>query len=214
MDCCRLQGGGTRMTRPYRVVGIAAVLLGIVTVVGAAAVAGPVTDQVKSKIDGVLKVLEDPAMKSQTAERRQAIRAISSEIFDWQEMAKRSLGRHWNSAPPDQRDEFVKLFTNLIEGAYLGKIESYSGEKIDYVGESVTGENATVRTKIHTKSGTDIPVDYRLLRQSDKWMIYDVSVENVSLVNNYRSQFDKVLVSAPFPELIKRLQKTSENVTK
>ena len=201
------------MTRAYRVVGIAAVLLGTVAAVSAA-VAGPVTDQVKSRIDGVLKVLEDPAMKSQTAERRQALRAISNEIFDWQEMAKRSLGRHWNAATPDQRDEFVKLFTNLIEGAYLGKIESYSGEKIEYVGEALTGETATVRTKLHTKSGTDIPIDYRLQQQSSKWMIYDVSVENISLVNNYRSQFDKVLANSPFPELLKRLQKTSENVTK
>ena len=200
------------MTRAHRVSGIAAVLLSLVAI--GTAVAGPVTDQVKSKIDGVVKVLEDPAMKSQTTERRQAIRAISTEIFDWQEMAKRSLGRHWNSAPPDQREEYVRLFTNLIEGAYIGKIESYSGEKIDYVAEQVTGDNATVRTKIHTKAGTDIPVDYRLLRQGDKWLIYDVSVENISLVNNYRAQFDKVLASASFPELLKRLQKTSEGVTK
>ena len=200
------------MTRVHRVLGIAAALLALVAI--GTAVAGPVTDQVKSKIDGVVKVLEDPAMKSQTNERRQAIRAISTEIFDWQEMAKRSLGRHWNSATPEQREEYVRLFTNLIEGAYIGKIESYSGEKIDYVAEQVTGENATVRTKIHTKGGTDVPVDYRLIRQGDKWLIYDVSVENISLVNNYRAQFDKVLASASFPELLKRLQKTSENVTK
>jgi phospholipid transport system substrate-binding protein len=193
------------MTRGHRVLGLTAALLGLVAI--GAAVAGPVTDQVKGEIDAVLRTLEDPALKSQPAERRQAIRAISNEIFDWPEMARRSLGRHWNAASPAQREEFTRLFTNLVESAYIGKIESYSGEKIDYVGEAVEGDHATVRTRIRTKGGQEVPVDYRLHRQGDRWSIYDVSVEGISLVNNYRAQFDRVLASSPFPELLRRLQR-------
>jgi phospholipid transport system substrate-binding protein len=192
------------MTRARRSL-VATLALGAVLAAHTAG-AGPVADQLKTKVDAVIKTLEDPALKNKTEERRAAIRAISNQTFDWQEMAKRSLGRHWQGRSDQEREEFVKLFQNLIEAAYISKIESYSGEKVDYAAESVDGDQATVRTKIITKRGQEVPIDYRVLRRSERWMIYDVSIEGISLVSNYRTQFDRVITTSSYQELVKKIK--------
>jgi phospholipid transport system substrate-binding protein len=174
---------------------------------------GP-TDQLRSAIDRVLQVLEDPVLKqeSQTVPRRRAIRAIADEMFDFEETARRAMGQHWRSLTPAQRTEFTELFSDLLERAYISKIELYSGEKIQYTGERVEGDFATVSTRIVTKKGTEVPIDYRLLRRSAGWRVYDVNIEGVSLVANYRTQFNSIIRTSSYDELIKRMRSRRDEI--
>ncbi len=173
--------------------------------------AGQASDQLRPAVDRVIKTLEDPGLRgtARTADRRREIRAITDGVFDWTEMARRVLGQHWQARSEAERVEFVRLFTDLLERAYIGKIERYSGEKIRFVGESVDDDQATVRTALVTRQGTEIPMDYRMLRRGDRWRIYDVVVERVGLVNNYRTQFDQILRAASYPELVRRIKERS-----
>jgi len=179
-------------------------LLAIVAPRGVAA--GPPTDQLKSAIDRVVKIVEDPSLKDRTTERRAAMRKIADEIFDFNEIARRSLGRHWQPLTDKQRAEFVSLFSDLLERSYISKIELYGGEKIQYSAERVDGDTATVATRLLSKSGTEIPIDYRLLKKGDKWLVYDVNIEGVSLVSNYRTQFNKIIQTSSFADLIQKLK--------
>jgi len=173
-----------------------------------AAHAGVPTDQVKGATDQVLKTLQDPALKSpdKTAERRKQLRAIVDQVFDWQETGKRALARHWQTLKPEQRQEFSALFADLVERSYVGKIEAYSGEKVAYVGDTIEGDQATVKTKLITKSGTEIPLDYRMQKEGDRWRVYDVLIEGVSLVGNYRTQFNKIIQQSSYDELVKKMK--------
>lgn len=174
---------------------------------GASAEAGPPTDQLKAATDRVLTILQDPELKKpeQAAERRQQIRAVANEIFDWPETGKRALGARGQACSPQQREEFSPLFADLIERSYVSKLELYSGERIAYTGESSEGDQSTVRSKITTKSG-DVPMDYKLHKVGDRWRVYDVTIEHVSLVSNYRSQFNKIIQQSNCGELIKKLK--------
>ena len=170
--------------------------------------AGVPTEQLRGSVDRVIQILEDPKLKAESsaAERRAAIRKEAESIFDFTETAKRALGQHWKSLNPSQQQEFVSLFEDLLERAYVSKIEKYSGEKVTYLGDTVDGDVATVKTKFSTKQGTEIPVDYRLLRRGDRWLVYDVFVEGVSLVANYRTQFDRIMRTGSYDELVRRLK--------
>ncbi len=172
------------------------------------ALAGAPTDQLRKSVDHVIAVLQDPKMKpdSMADERRAAIRKEAESIFDFTETAKRALGRHWQNLSDSERQEFVALFADLVERAYINKIERYSGENIVYVGESTEGELATVKTKFVTKQGTEIPIDYRLLRRGDRWVVYDVLIEGISLIGNYRTQFDRILKTGSYQELVRRIK--------
>ena len=170
--------------------------------------AGVPMEQLRGSVDRVIQVLEDPKLKAEVkaAERRAAIRKEAESIFDFTETAKRALGAHWKSLTPSQQQEFVSLFEDLLERAYILKIEKYSGEKVTYLGDTVDADLATVKTKFTTKQGTDIPVDYRLLRRGDRWLVYDVFVEGVSLVANYRTQFDRIMRTGSYDELVRRMK--------
>jgi phospholipid transport system substrate-binding protein len=170
--------------------------------------AGPPTDQLKAQIDRVIKTLEDPELKkdSRLKERRAAVRKIANEIFDFGETARRSLARHWAPRTSAERDEFVSLFADLLERSYISKIELYGGEKISYANEVIDGDVATVRTKLVTRQETEIPVDYRLLKRGDRWFVYDVSIEGVSLIANYRAQFNKIITTSSYQELVKKMK--------
>jgi phospholipid transport system substrate-binding protein len=193
---------------------VAGLMAALVLVAGSAVHAGPPTDQLKSTIDRVLAILQDPALKApgKAEERRQTIRAIANEVFDWEETGKRALARHWQGRSPQEREEFSKLFADLLERSYVGKIETYSGEKILYGEEAVEGEQATVRTKLVTKAGTQIPIDYKMLKVADRWRVYDVLIENVSLVANYRSQFNRIIQQSGYADLIQRLKTKQEEL--
>jgi phospholipid transport system substrate-binding protein len=182
---------------------VGAVLVGLAGVQGAHA--GAPTEQLKGEIDKVIKTLQDPSLKDPDA-KRQHLKTITEDSFDWIEIAKRALGRHWNALSDVQREEFVRLFRALLERTYLSKVEMYRGETVDYVGEAVDGDHAIVRTKILTKQETEVPVDYRMLRHGDRWLVYDIAVEGVSLVSNYRTQFAKIIQTSSYEELRKRLQ--------
>ena len=194
------------MTCIRRCAVILAALFAILTAREAAA--GPPTDQLKSAIDRVVRIVEDPSLKGddRVVERRTAVRKIANEIFDFNEIARRALARHWQPLTDKQRVEFVSLFSDLLERSYISKIELYGGEKIQYVGERVEADTATVATRIVTKNGTEVPIDYRLLKKGDRWMVYDVSIEGVSLVSNYRTQFNKIIQTGSFEDLIQKLR--------
>jgi phospholipid transport system substrate-binding protein len=170
--------------------------------------AGPALDQLRAQIDRVIKVLDDPTMKTdgQVRERRAAVRKVAEDIFDFQETAKRSLARHWQPRTPAEQAEFVKLFADLLERSYISKIETYGGERIAYLGDTVEGDQAVVRTRIVTRSGSEVPVDYRMLKRGERWLVYDVVIEGVSLVANYRTQFNKIIQTSSYAELVKKMK--------
>jgi phospholipid transport system substrate-binding protein len=171
--------------------------------------AGDPTDQVKQRVDAVLDVVRNKELKKPENEkiRRAKIREIVDTIFDFPEMSRRSLAVHWKKRTPAEQKEFVSLFSDLLEDTYIKKIEKYRDEKILYSGESIRDSYAVVKTKVITKKETEIPIDYRLLKENNKWEVYDVVIEGVSLVNNYRSQFSEILASNPYSELVNRLKK-------
>ncbi len=184
---------------------VALVILGGVS---SSALAGPPTDQLKVGVDRVVKVLTDPALKgpASAAERRHLLRDITGPIFDWTELARRSLGRHWQNRTDAERDEFVRLFHDLLERTYLSRLERYNGERIVYTGDSMEGDQATVRTKLLDKENREVAIDYRVLRRGDRWLVYDVLIESVSLVANYRAQFDQIIRAGSYGQLVEKLK--------
>lgn len=179
---------------------VPAVLLVAVT----AALAGPPTDQVRRYTEIVQRILDDTAMP--VADKREAVRKVAEEVFDMTETAKRALGRHWQGRTPAQQEEFVQVFAELLERTYISKIDLYGGEQLQFSGEAVDGNFATVRGKIITKQRSEIPVEARLHQRDGRWLVYDIVIESVSLVGNYRSQFDRIIRTASFEELLKRLK--------
>jgi len=126
-------------------------------------------------------------------------------------MSKRALGQHWKKRSPEEKKEFVELFTNILKDAYIGKTDTYNGEKVVLLREKQDSDYAVVQTKFITKNGTEIAVDYSMLNNSGEWKIYDVIIEGVSMINNYRSQFNNILLKSPYENLVKRMQeKTTE----
>ena len=166
--------------------------------------AGAPTDQLRAYTDQILKVLENPGLS--LPEKRAAVRRLASEVFDTMETAQRVLGQHWQQRTPAERESFAKLFANLLEQTYIARIDEYGGERLTYVSEQVDGERGVVRARIVTNKGTEVPVESRLLLKGERWLIYDILIENLSLISNYRSQFDRVIRSSGYPELVKRLQ--------
>jgi len=178
----------------------AAVLL---LLAAAPASAGP-TDQLREYTEQVIKVLDDPALARQ--DRRAAVRKIAHEAFDVTETAKRVLARHWQARTPAEREEFTQLFADLLERTYIARMDEYGGERIRYVGESLDRDLAAVRARIVTRAGTEVPVESRMVLRGERWLIYDVLIENVSLIANYRSQFDRIVRTNSYEELVRRLK--------
>ena len=184
------------------------VIVALVLGLASAAWAGPPTEQLRTYTDQVLKILQNPSMT--LPDRREAVRHLAEEVFDVTETAKRALGQHWQQRTPAEQDEFVKLFANLLEQTYISRIDEFGGEKLTYVSEQIDGDRAIVRAKITTKNGTDVPVESRVLLKGNRWLIYDILIENLSLISNYRAQFDRVIRTASYDELVKRLKTKGE----
>ncbi len=170
--------------------------------------AGEPTDQIRQTTDKVISIVTDPALKEpgRVDERRKVLRTAVDERFDWDEMARRSLARHWAGRTDEEKREFTSLFSDLLERTYMDKVEGYSGEKVVYEGETVEGDYGVVKVKILTVKNTEISVEYRVRKKEDGWFIYDVSIEGVSLVNNYRTQFNSIILRSSYPELVKKLR--------
>jgi len=174
------------------------------------AFATPMSD-VKKTVDEVVHIVADKDMKHNEKKRRQALKKTISIIFDYGEMAKRSMGKHWSARTPAEKKQFTDLFATVLESSYANKIESYNNEKVVYIKESIDGNHAEVKSKIVTVKRDEYAIDYRLLNENGKWMIYDVVIEGVSLVSNYRSQFNRIITANGYGELVKKLQsKTNE----
>jgi len=197
----------------HRAILVAALVLAVTTLTGRSAVAGAPTEQLRAQIDRVLKTLEDPELKKENRakDRRGAVRKIANDIFDFSETARRSLGRHWQGRTPAEREEFVQLFTDLLERSYISKIETYGGEKIAYLGDTIEADQAKVQTKLITKNG-EIPIEYRMHKTGDRWLVYDVVIEGVSLVANYRTQFNKIIQTSSFQELMNKMKNKQQEL--
>ena len=186
---------------------VVSLVLGVTT----SAPAGPASDQLKVGIDQVVHVLADPSLKGTTKakQRRDTLRKITNPLFDWGEMASRALGRHWQPRTEAERQEFIRLFHDLLERAYITTLERYNGERVTYGTESVQGEQATVRTQVLNKEGREFPVDYRMIQRNDRWLVYDVLIEGVSLIGNYRAQFDQIIRTGSYEKLVDKLKSPS-----
>ena len=171
--------------------------------------AGAPLDAVEANVTQVLDVLRDPQLKAESAEeiKKEKLRVIYEQMFDEVELSRRTLGVHWNKLNPAQQQEFVQLFRQVLKKAYIDKILSYTNEKIVFPKETMLASNqAEVQTEIITSSKT-IPIFYRLILKDDTWRVYDVVVENVSLVQNYRSQFNSILAKNTPDQLLEILRK-------
>ena len=175
--------------------------------------AGEATDSMKGTIDEVLRILADKDLKqpSKANDRRQMLEKAVGERFDYREMSRRALGAPWNNLADKEKDEFVSLFQTLLVNTYADKIESYTGQGVHYINERTEKDYAEVRTKVLTGK-TDIPLDYRLLHKDSTWRVYDVVVDGVSLVNNYRGQFTKILRTSSYADLVDQLRKKSDKI--
>lgn len=170
------------------------------------------SDDVKRTVDEVVRIVADKEMKKAEQKRRKALKKTISIIFDYGEMAKRSLGKHWNQRTPDEKKQFTDLFATLLENSYAGKIESYNNERIVYIKEALDGNYAEVKSKVVTAKRDEFSLDYRLMNENGKWMVYDVVIEGVSLVSNYRSQFNRIITANGYHELVKKLQNKSNEL--
>lgn len=190
-------------------------LLTIACLLTAATAFASVTDTVKKAVDGVIQIVSDNDLKKKSNERRRraAIKKTIATIFDSQEMAKRSLGKHWTPRTPAERKQFVDLFANLLENSYAGKIESYNNEKIVYTKETIDGNYAEVKSKVITPKQDEYTLDYRMMKNDHgAWMVYDVVIEGVSLISNYRTQFNRIISSNGYEALVKKLQAKSNEI--
>lgn len=170
------------------------------------ATAATAGEQLRQSINKIIEILNDPQLKRNEKERRAKLKEVISQRFDFSEMAKRSLGSEWRRLKPEQQKEFVTLFMGLLEDAYLDRIESYNGEKVQYTQERHDGAYGEVGTKLLDNKGREFSVDYRLHNVNGDWRVYDVVIEDVSLVSNYRSQFSRILARSSVEELLKRMR--------
>ena len=173
------------------------------------AFAGIPLDTVKGNVDKVLEVLRDPSLKGESAKKvkKDKIRAISQEMFDFTELSKRTLAQNWIKFSPEQQKEFTELYKSVLEDAYANKITAYTDEKIDFGKEvALTGNTVEVQSTVLRKNG-DIPIYYRVMMKEGSWRVYDVVIEGVSLVNNYRAQFREMLTNKPPESLLETLRK-------
>ena len=168
--------------------------------------AGEPLDKVRQTVDDVLNIL---AQKTLDPRQRQAqIRQAVLKRFGFEEMAQRSLAQHWRTLTPQQQREFVALFTDLLERSYINRIESYSGgqQGVRYTKEEISDDNATVHTEIVSGRDQSATVEYRLLHKANDWKAYDIIIEGVSLVNNYRTQFNTIIMKDYYAGLMKQMR--------
>ncbi len=185
---------------------IVAVLLAVCS--GTPAHAGEPTEAIRGAVNQGVEILKKAKLDSQE-QRSQVIdrlRQIVYPLFDFNEMAMRSLGPNWRRINPQQRQEFVATFTALLEKTYADQIDLYNGQQVVYSGESIDGDYAQVDSRIIDTNGQTYSVVYRLHRVDGKWRIYDIVAENISIVNNYRSQFNRVIAKSSFEELLKTMK--------
>jgi len=170
--------------------------------------AGAPSDQLRSGVDRVFKILKDPDLEGEmkTSQRRAAIMKVADELFDFGEMAKRSLGQHWSQRTPAERGEFIRLFTDLIQRSYVSKVDQRGSQEMIIRGEAIDGDQAVVKTMLPLDHSRQMPLDYKMQNTDDRWKVYDFSIDGISLVGNYRSQFNKVIRTESYGALVAKLK--------
>ena len=169
----------------------------------AALAASSPTEDVRSSVDAILVILQNSELDVQ--QKRAEISKIINKRFDFRAMSQRTLATNWKKTSDEEKKQFTALFSQLIESSYVGKIEAYTNEKVEYPGEKVKGKKAVVETLILTSSA-DIPVNYRLYQKGDQWLVYDVIIEGVSLISNYRSSYQEIMKDEGFDGLLNKMQ--------
>ena len=174
--------------------------------------AGEPLTLIKKTIDDVIDILKNEELKKpdKGADRQAELRRVIGERFDYEEMSKRSLALHWKKISAKEKQEFIPLFSDLLERSYINKIESYTDEQILYTNENIDDGYAVVKTKIITKRNVEVPIEYRLSKKNNQWRVYDVVIEGVSLINNYRNQFNKIIRQDSYQELVQRMKNKQE----
>ncbi len=180
--------------------------------VGQAFAAPGPTEQLKPTLDNLVELIVDPDLKGDEnkEERRNKIMDAIKGGFDFREMSKRVLGKTWNTISPEERDYFTELMTELLENAYIGKLENYSGQKVEFLDEKIKGKRAQITTYLEN-NGIQIPVHYIMKRKSEKWMVYDINIEGVSLIRNYMQQFKSIVRRDKFEGLVKVLEEKNRS---
>lgn len=181
----------------------------VVIIIPIRALAGAPLDTVKSNVNGVLDVLRDPQLKGESGKKVKAerIEAAAEKLFDFVELSKRTLGVNWNKFSPDQRREFVQLFKGILKDAYVEKITAYTNEQVNFDKEvSLSEGTVEIQSIVVAKSG-EVPIYYRVMKKENSWKVYDVVIEGVSLISNYRTQFREILGNNPPEKLLETLRK-------
>lgn len=172
------------------------------------------TEFIKSTTERILQVFEDPHLRGEThrAERLARLRHLVDTAFDWEEIARRALGTHWRDRTPQERQEFADLFREAVQAMYLERLEAAAQQRLQerpaivYRGEEVNGQRGVVRTAVATRRSLEVPMEYRLRQSAGQWRIYDVVIMGVSLVNNFRAQFQQIITQSSYQELVRRLK--------
>jgi phospholipid transport system substrate-binding protein len=184
----------------------------ILLVIPSFVMAGEVTDRVKKVSDKIFSVISDKALQTpeMKEKKEQMIMDAVDGAFNWEEFSRRALARNWSQRTDGEKKEFISLFKQLIKRTYMEKSGQYSGGKVEFLEEKIDGEYGVVKSQLVSSSGTKTPVDYRLMKKDGAWWVYDVYIEDVSLISNYRSQFNVILNKSSFDELLKRLKEKIE----
>jgi phospholipid transport system substrate-binding protein len=192
--------------RIERIITIAAMLLAITAWTGPLWAGAP-TELIKEKTDEIKKIMTDPDLQQKKNDRKATVSKIVDDLVDWQEAAKRALGVNWKKRSTQEREEFIRVFKNLLDKTYGDKLELFSGQEIIFESEKIDDDYATVKSKvIDKKKGTEVGLDFRLLKENGKWLVYDLSAEGISVLNNYRAQFDEIIADSSYDELIKKMK--------
>ena len=161
------------------------------------------TDTVRGSVDSILTLLQNKDLDQAT--RRKEMRKVINGRFDFRAMSQRTLATNWKKASKEQQQEFVQLFSQLIENTYIGRVEAYTDEKVDYPGEKVKGKKAVVETLILTATA-DIPINYKVYQKNGEWWVYDVIIEGISLISNYRSSYQEIVKKEGIDGLIAKMK--------
>ena len=196
------------MTRAATWIAAGLAALALIAAAAPSATAGPGIDTLRPAIDQVLRILDDPALKGpgRARERQAALRTVMESIVDFPDAGRRALSVHWQARTEAEREEFVILFKDLVTYSYIVTMEASAGQRVVYVGEAEHDGITSVLTRIEPRQGSPVPVEYRMHQRGPRWLVYDVIVEGVSLVANYRAQFNTIVRTSSYAELIHRIR--------
>jgi len=186
--------------------------ISLLLVIPSAVMAGEATDRIKAVSDKIFSIISDQTLQApeMKEKKEKMIMDAVDGAFNWEEFSRRALAKHWSKRTESEKKEFISIFKELIKRTYMEKSGQYSGGKVEFLEEKIDGEYGVVKSQLVSSTGTQTPVDYRLMKKDGAWWVYDVYIEGVSLVSNYRSQFNDILIKSSFDDLIKRLKEKIE----